>query len=207
MLNLRDIFKKKHFRCFEADYGHLQIASRSYKGVKAIPVSKVIGTVSRCQDDKYWNKVKRTSTKFQQIKDALQDATVHMPAISVYKVKDEYYLIDGHHRVLASREVDRAFIDAEVIEYYFSDRVKQDFQHRCGSGKCPGEDSDDNNGLGSVIKTITEKADYWYNKQFTPFLLNQNEIDGRFEVDYNYITGLNIDSNEGKNNEDTNGGG
>jgi hypothetical protein len=39
-----------------------------------------------------------------------------LPPIDVYKVGDEYYVIDGHHRVSVARSLDRATINARVVE-------------------------------------------------------------------------------------------
>ena len=41
---------------------------------------------------------------------------VSLPAVSLYKVGDAYFVVDGHHRVSVSRQKGRKFIDAEVIE-------------------------------------------------------------------------------------------
>jgi len=39
-----------------------------------------------------------------------------LPPIDVYKVGDNYYVIDGHHRVSVARSLDRELINARVIE-------------------------------------------------------------------------------------------
>ncbi len=39
------------------------------------------------------------------------------PAIELYKVRDEYYVVDGHHRVVVAKELGRLAIDAHVTEY------------------------------------------------------------------------------------------
>jgi hypothetical protein len=38
-----------------------------------------------------------------------------LPPIDVYKVDDNYYVIDGHHRVSVARNLDRPVINARVI--------------------------------------------------------------------------------------------
>jgi hypothetical protein len=39
-----------------------------------------------------------------------------LPPIDVYKVGDDYYVIDGHHRVSVARSLGRATINARVVE-------------------------------------------------------------------------------------------
>jgi hypothetical protein len=41
---------------------------------------------------------------------------VELPAVSLYKVGDEYYVRDGNHRVSVARYHGAAAIDAEVVE-------------------------------------------------------------------------------------------
>lgn len=41
-----------------------------------------------------------------------------VPPIIVYKVGNEYYVLDGNHRVAIAKELGIEFIDAEVIEFF-----------------------------------------------------------------------------------------
>lgn len=122
MFNIFDFFKNNPLpKSFNEEFGRKKIASRSYKGIKTIDINKIIGTVQRSSRD--WSSLKK-SNRYIQIKNAVKRRET-FPAIKVYQVEDEYYIEDGHHRVLAFKEVGRTFIDAEVIEYQFSDRVKK----------------------------------------------------------------------------------
>jgi hypothetical protein len=40
-----------------------------------------------------------------------------LPAIEVYALGDEYYVVDGHHRVAAARALGQVYIDALVHEF------------------------------------------------------------------------------------------
>jgi hypothetical protein len=40
-----------------------------------------------------------------------------LPAIEVYALGDEYYVVDGHHRVAAARALGQLYIDALVHEF------------------------------------------------------------------------------------------
>lgn len=106
-------FKKDiEYKSFNEEFEDSKFKSSSYIGTEAIEVDKIIGSVGRSK------KINKNSTRYNNIKNAMNDLE-HFQAIKVYKVKDEYYIVDGHHRVEAAKELDKYFIDAEVIEYRF----------------------------------------------------------------------------------------
>ncbi|MEJ6950424.1 ParB/Srx family N-terminal domain-containing protein [Natronospora cellulosivora (SeqCode)] len=139
--------KNKPFKCFVGEYENREIISRSYQGVKPIEIEKILGTVGRCHDNSSWKQMK-DNKRFRAIKDAI-DGMESMPAIKVYQVQDEYYIVDGHHRVMASRDLNRHFIDAEVIEYKFKEtegeRIAADYHD------CPAKDFSEKTALSGII--------------------------------------------------------
>jgi len=40
-----------------------------------------------------------------------------VPSVDLYKLGDNYYVLDGHHRVAAARLNGQVEIDAHVVEY------------------------------------------------------------------------------------------
>jgi len=40
-----------------------------------------------------------------------------LPAVELYKIDDEYYVLDGHHRIIAAKGQGQKFIDAHIVEY------------------------------------------------------------------------------------------
>jgi ParB-like nuclease domain len=93
---------------------------RSFAGVHEIPLDRVVGSAappgkagdfdpgflpigSRLRDR--WTRIYRAMVEGEEL-----------PPIDVYKVGDNYYVIDGHHRVSVARSLDREFINARVIE-------------------------------------------------------------------------------------------
>ncbi len=121
MFNLFNLFNKNPLpKSFKEEFGRIKLASRSYQGIKTIPTDKIVGTVQRSHKD--WKTLKKTK-RYEQIKEAAKNMVI-FPPIKVYQIKDEYYIEDGHHRVLAYKEIGKAFIDAEVIKYKFTDKMK-----------------------------------------------------------------------------------
>lgn len=117
MLNVFGMFKKQRYKCFDEVVEGRKLKSRSYKGTKPIDVNKIVGSVDRCQRDNTIF-VDKDSHRYKGIKKALQDMEC-LPAIQVYNIDEEYFIVDGHHRVEASKEIGKDFLDAEVIEYRY----------------------------------------------------------------------------------------
>ncbi|MDK2962766.1 MAG: hypothetical protein PWQ29_160 [Verrucomicrobiota bacterium] len=95
----------------------LKPKQRTYLGIKAIPVNKIVGSEGRYLD---FNKAflpKRWVLKerWKNI-DKAHMQMISLPSINVYKVGDSYFVRDGNHRVSVARMHGIAYIDAEVIE-------------------------------------------------------------------------------------------
>ncbi len=114
---LASLFRKPRYKCFSEEVDGRRLKSRSYGGTKPIDVNKIVGSVSRCQRDNTLS-INKSSERYQVVKKLLEDLA-HMPPIKVYRVNEEYYIVDGHHRVEASKEIGKDFLDAEVIEYRY----------------------------------------------------------------------------------------
>jgi len=41
-----------------------------------------------------------------------------LPPIELYKMDDDYYILDGHHRIMAAKRPGQKFFDAHVVEYF-----------------------------------------------------------------------------------------
>ena len=87
------------------------------RGVCSIPIEKIVGTVGRYHDfdSRFRPKRKEYSGRLQGILKAMV-AGKPMPPISLYQIKDDYFVLDGHHRVTASRELGHTHIQACILE-------------------------------------------------------------------------------------------
>lgn len=85
-------------------------------GIKEIPVEKITGTVGRQDDfDCYFRPLKK------HLRDRWVSIAVHFrdagwPPIEVFKVGDDYFVLDGHHRTSYARNMGMMFLEAEVWE-------------------------------------------------------------------------------------------
>jgi hypothetical protein len=96
--------------------GRLRLFEQSYVGVRPIPVDKIVGTASKTEDfDKdFLPRRRETRERWMRLERAYPLG--NFPPIVVYKVKDSYFVVDGHHRVAIARQRGIDFLDAEVTE-------------------------------------------------------------------------------------------
>lgn len=90
-----------------------------YRGIKAIPIDRIIGSEGRYRDfDKKFMPLKsHTRSRWENI-DVLKQQDRPLGAISVYKIGDYYFVRDGNHRVSVAREMKQDYIDAEIVELF-----------------------------------------------------------------------------------------
>ena len=91
--------------------------AEAYKGMKAIPVDRIIGSENRYHDFSaaFYPKNLHLQKRWESVDAARLDDVV-LPPISVYKLGDWYFVRDGNHRVSVAKSQGVAFIDAEVVE-------------------------------------------------------------------------------------------
>ncbi|MEA3396124.1 MAG: hypothetical protein U9R05_01515 [Chloroflexota bacterium] len=97
--------------------GKLQIGGQIYRGIQEVPVEKVIGSVNRYRDfDRIFLPTQTfTANRWRSISRAFYEAK-SLPPVSLYKLGDVYFVLDGNHRISVAREQGQFYIDAEVIE-------------------------------------------------------------------------------------------
>ena len=86
-------------------------------GVKTVDLEKIIGSVGKYFDfDSQFRPKKHVSGKrFTDIKRAMRDGK-YMPPVKLYQIRNDYYVLDGNHRVAAAKDLGRFDIQAKVIE-------------------------------------------------------------------------------------------
>jgi hypothetical protein len=96
----------------------LGVTNRFYVGRKVVEVSKIVGSVGRHGefDRNFMPAKSNLSCKWKRIDGALRRG-VELPAVSLYKIENAYFVEDGNHRVSVSRYQGIEVIDAEVTEF------------------------------------------------------------------------------------------
>ena len=92
-------------------------SSQAYRGMRTVEVEKIIGSVGRYKDfDRSFLPRKRSMGQRWSLVDSAYRMGVELPAVSLYKVGDGYFVVDGNHRVSVARYHKVVAIDAEVVE-------------------------------------------------------------------------------------------
>jgi hypothetical protein len=95
----------------------LRLGGPVYRGVQAVPLDKVIGSLDRYRDfDRFFAPLQsHTQDRWQKINRAWYEET-NLPPVLLYKVGEVYFVVDGNHRVSVARSKGQVYIDAEVRE-------------------------------------------------------------------------------------------
>ena len=95
-----------------------RFSARAPIGIHAIPIASITGTIGRCCDfDRCFTTLRPHLRRgVGAVHDAFPDGAV--PPIEVFRLDDDYFVLDGHKRVAAARAAGVEFVDAEVTEIY-----------------------------------------------------------------------------------------
>lgn len=102
---------------FEEVATKLKETNRIDRGVKAVPVEAIVGSVGRYSDFSrtFLPKLERYKERWAGVKIAKQDISL-LPPVELYQIGEAYFVLDGNHRVSIARAQGYGFIDAHVIE-------------------------------------------------------------------------------------------
>ena len=87
-------------------------------GIKEIPLGKIVGSVEKYSyfDKNFVPKNNIVKQRWISIYTAYMAETM-LPPVILYKIKDDYYVYDGNHRVSVAKFLNFASIEAEVEEF------------------------------------------------------------------------------------------
>ncbi|MDM8538015.1 Lrp/AsnC ligand binding domain-containing protein [Desulfobacterales bacterium HSG17] len=87
-------------------------------GIKTIELSKIVGSVGRYLDfdSRFRLKTDLPSERMERVKKAMLEGK-SLPPVALYQIKDEYYIMDGNHRVAVSKGLGRKTINAHILEF------------------------------------------------------------------------------------------
>lgn len=114
------------------------------RGVATVPLDKIKGSVGRYTDFDQQFRLKGADNeeRLASLTQAMQ-AGHSIPPISLYQIKDNYYIVDGHHRVTAAKSLKQSHIQAKILELLPSNETvenrlyleKIDFRDKVGIPK------------------------------------------------------------------------
>ncbi|MFH2092546.1 MAG: Lrp/AsnC ligand binding domain-containing protein [Pseudomonadota bacterium] len=86
-------------------------------GEQTIALDKITGSVGKYHefDSRFRPKKHISGKRFRDIKRAMRDGDI-LPPVSLYQIRNDYYVLDGNHRVSAAKELGWTEIQATVVE-------------------------------------------------------------------------------------------
>jgi len=105
-------------KSFKEDQEKEEAFDHKDRGVCSVLVKQIVGSVGRYHDfDNEFRLMQHMpSDRLQGIKQAMKNGK-RLPPVKLYQIKDEYYVLDGNHRIAAAKEIGRHEIDAKIVEF------------------------------------------------------------------------------------------
>lgn len=112
----RENRKIKEFSTVEKEN---QLSNKIYLGLKEVQLGKIVGTVEKAQDfDKDFNPLREESKGRWSSVYIKYLENGSLPPVILYKVREEYYVYDGNHRISVAKNLNFHSIEAEVYEFF-----------------------------------------------------------------------------------------
>jgi len=118
-------------RSFSADQEREAAFDTIQRGVKTVPLDRIVGSVGRYQDfdSRFRLKGYLPPEKLERIKRAMREGTP-LPPMKLYQIKEEYYAMDGNHRIAAAKELGHDEIRARIVEFIPSKNTLENVLYR-----------------------------------------------------------------------------
>lgn len=102
---------------------HCRVTAQFDMGSQSVALEKIVGSASRSQDYDAEFRPLRTHLRQRWVKiAALRMMNVNLPAVELIKIGENYFVIDGHHRVSVAKSLGQRYIDAQVIVWHLEVR-------------------------------------------------------------------------------------
>ena len=107
----------QHPALLEKSRSTLGVSNRTRLGTRSVQISKIVSSVGRHGNfDRAFSPSKEHLGQRWKRRDRMMRQDRPLPAVSLYKIGDDYFVLDGHHRVSVARHHGREWVDAEVTE-------------------------------------------------------------------------------------------
>jgi hypothetical protein len=101
------------------------------RGIRSVPLDRIVGSVGRYKDfdGRFRFKPAVPSDRLEGIKKAMRQGRTLGPVI-LFEIKDEFYVLDGNHRIAAAKELGHDEILAHIEEFIPSKNTLQNILYR-----------------------------------------------------------------------------
>jgi hypothetical protein len=105
-------------RAFDEARRELGAENRRHLGRRTVEAGRVVGSVGRWRDfDAGFMPTRASAGRWKRVDLAFRTGR-DLPPVVLYKLGDDYYVVDGNHRVSVARFEGVEMIDAEVTEFF-----------------------------------------------------------------------------------------
>lgn len=111
----------KQLLSFEVEQARRGAYSRSDRGLRMVPVERVVGSVGRTDALDARFRYRRgvdprgADSRLSRVRQLFDAGRV--PPVDLYRVGDDYFVVDGHHRLRIALERGQLEVEAHVVEY------------------------------------------------------------------------------------------
>src|SRR3712207_7840893 len=104
---------------FDEVQGTLQAYNRVRRGIRVVDLEKIVGSVGRSRDfDRYFMPLRPAAGERWKRVDLAFYRDRTLPPVSLYKLGDAYFVLDGNHRVSVARYHGVPAVEADVTEFW-----------------------------------------------------------------------------------------
>lgn len=116
---------------FDSIREQFNLSSQHDAGINIVAIDKIVGTVGRSHefDHAFYPKQENSRHRWCDVAEAIYQGR-ELPPVELYRVEDDYYIIDGNHRISVLKAVGQEFVEAQVINIELSD-------NRCQAKQTP----------------------------------------------------------------------
>ncbi len=135
---IKNLFSSSRKQETTASFNQRQEKEKAYeaveRGTTLVPLDQIIGSVGRYHDFDHQFKtahhgIGQRSERLNSIFAAMKAGRV-LPPIALYQIKDDYYILDGHHRFQAAKELGYTEIRSKIVELLPSDNSLESILYR-----------------------------------------------------------------------------
>ncbi|MEJ2165965.1 MAG: transcriptional regulator, partial [Desulfobacterales bacterium] len=101
------------------------------RGIRTVPLNRIVGSVGRYKDfdSRFRLKHNVPSDRLEWVRAALREGRTLGP-VKLFEIKDEFYVLDGNHRIAAAKELGHDEILAHIVEFIPSKNTLQNILYR-----------------------------------------------------------------------------
>ena len=121
----------RNAKCFSEDQAREAAFDTVQRGTRTVALDQIVGSVGRYKDfdSRFRLKHYLPSEKLQRVKQAMKQGKP-LPPVKLYQIKEEYYALDGNHRIAAAKELGHDEIRARIVEFIPSKNTLENVLYR-----------------------------------------------------------------------------